>query len=105
VSSHNPANDGLCTINLEISLTPAEDLNPISTRWLRDTLYTCDGFSAIRYFPLLFKIGNGNVTIQGFIKQYIPVLFETDDGNNTIQGFSFTWVFVTLPYITSYLHA
>jgi hypothetical protein len=42
--------------------------NPISTTWLRDTLYTCDGFSAICYFPLLFKIGNGNVTIQGFIK-------------------------------------
>ncbi len=38
-------------------------LNPISTTWLRDTLYTCDGISAIWYFPLLFKIGNANVTI------------------------------------------
>jgi hypothetical protein len=45
------------------------------------------------------------MTIQGFIKQYCPVLFQTDDGINTIQGFSFTWVLVTLPYITSYLHA
>jgi hypothetical protein len=72
--------------------------------WLRDTLYTCDGFSAIQDFPLLFKIGNGNVTKQGFIKQYFPVLFKTDDGTKTIQGFSFTWVLVTLPYITSYIH-
>ncbi len=40
-----------------------ESLDSISTRWLRDTLYTCDGFSAIGYFPLLFKIGKGNVTI------------------------------------------
>ncbi len=68
--------------------------------WLSDTLYTCDGFSAIRYFSLLFKIGNGSVTIQGFIKQHFPILFKTDDGINTIQGFSFTWVLVTLPYIT-----
>jgi hypothetical protein len=79
-------------------------VNPISTMWLRDTLYTCDGFSEIRYFPVLFKIGNGNVTIQGFIKQYFPVLFKTDDGFKTIQGFSFTWVLVTLPYIISYIH-
>ncbi len=39
------------------------NFNPISTTWLRDILYTSDGFSAIQYFPLLFKIGNGNVTI------------------------------------------
>jgi hypothetical protein len=78
--------------------------NPISTAWLRDTLYTCDGFSAKWYFTLLFKIGYSNVTIQGFIKQYFPVLFKTDDGINTIQGFSYRWVLVTLSYITSYLH-
>jgi hypothetical protein len=42
---------------------PRGSPNPISTLWPRDTLYTCDGFSAIRYFPLLFKVGNGNVTI------------------------------------------
>jgi hypothetical protein len=82
-----------------------KNLNPISTTWLRDTLYTCDGFSAIHYFPLLFKIENVNVTIQGFIKQCFPILLKTNDGINTIQGFSFTWVLVTLPYITSYLHA
>jgi hypothetical protein len=58
--------------------------NPISTTWLRDTLSTCDGFSAIRHFPLLLKIGNGNVAIQGFIKQYFPVLFQTDDGITVI---------------------
>jgi hypothetical protein len=80
------------------------ELNPISTTWLRDILYTCDGFSAIQYFPLLFKIGNGNVTIHGFIKQRFPLLFKTDDGIKTIQEFSFTWVLVTLPYITSYLY-
>jgi hypothetical protein len=31
------------------------DLNPISTIWERDTLYKCDGFSAIQYVPLHFK--------------------------------------------------
>jgi hypothetical protein len=72
--------------------------------WLRDTLDTCDGFQAIQYFLLLLKIGNGNVTIRGFIKQYFLALFHTDDGIKTIQGFSFTWVLVILPYITSYLH-
>jgi hypothetical protein len=82
-----------------------KNFNPISTTWLRETLYTCDGFSAMRYFPLLLKIGNGNVTIQGFIKHYFPLLFKTGDGVNIIQGFSFTWVSVTLPYITSYIHA
>jgi hypothetical protein len=46
---------------------------------LRDTLDTCDGFSAIRPFPLLFKIGNGNETMQGFIKQYFSILFKTDE--------------------------
>jgi hypothetical protein len=81
------------------------NFNPISIMCLRDTLYTCDGFSAIWYFSLLFKIGNDNVTIQGFIKQYFHVIFKTDDGINTIQGFSLTWVLVTLPYITSFLHA
>ncbi len=79
-------------------------VNPISTMWLKDTLYTCDGLSAIWYFPLLLTIGNGHVTMQSFIKQYFPVLFKTDDDIKTIQGFSFTWVLVTLPYITSYLH-
>jgi hypothetical protein len=60
-------------------------INPISTTvWLRNTLYICDGFSAIRYSSLLFKIVNGNVTIPGFIKQYFPVLFKTDDGIKTI---------------------
>jgi hypothetical protein len=54
---------------------------------------------------LLSKIGNGNVTIQGFIKQYFPLLLKTDDGIKTIQGFFCTWVLVTLPYITSYLHS
>ncbi len=63
----------------------SNQFNPISTMWLRDTLYTCDGFSAIQYFPLLLKIGNGNVTIQCFIKQCFPVLFKTDDGIKTIQ--------------------
>jgi hypothetical protein len=82
---------------------PLEMFNPISTAWLRDTLYTCDGFSAVWYFTLLFKRGNGNVTIQGFIKQYFPVLFKTDDGIKTIQGFSCTWVLVAQPYMTSYL--
>ncbi len=80
-------------------------INPISTTWLRDTLYTCDGFSTTRHFPLLFNIGNGNVTIQSFIKQYFPILLKTDDGINTIQGFSFTWVLGNLPYITPFLHA
>ncbi len=83
---------------------PLAFFNPISTTWLRDTLCTCDGFSAIRYFPLLFKIGNVNVIIQGFIKQYFPVLFKIDDGIKTIQGFSFAWILVTLPYIISYIH-
>ncbi len=64
---------------------------------VKQLLYSCNGFSAIRYFSLLFKIGNGNVTIQGFIKQYFPILFKTDDGIKTIQGFSFT-------YILSYIH-
>jgi hypothetical protein len=53
-------------IDSQVINTPGsqlESLNSILTRWLRDTLYTCDGFSAIRYFPLLFKIGKGNVII------------------------------------------
>jgi hypothetical protein len=67
------------------SMTPAirirvKDINPTSTTWQRGTLYSCNGFSAIRYFPLLLKIGNGNVTLQDFIKQYFPVLFKIDDG-------------------------
>jgi hypothetical protein len=89
-----------CTLDVSDNLR----INPISTRWLRDSLYTCDGFSAIQYFPLLFKIVNGNVTIKGFIKQRFPVLFITDDGIKTIQEFSFTWVLVTLTYITSYFY-
>jgi hypothetical protein len=85
-------------------LQESRAFNPISTTWLRDTLYTCDGFSAKQHFPLLLKIGNGNVTIQGFIIQCSPLLFKTNDGIKTIQEFSFTWVLVTLPYITSYLY-
>jgi hypothetical protein len=55
-------------------------------------------------FLLFFKIGNVNVTIQGIIKKYFPVLFKTDDDIKTIQVFFFTWVLVTPPYITSYMH-
>jgi hypothetical protein len=45
-------------------ITSSGAFNSISTTWLRDTLYTCDGFWAIGYFPLLLKIGNGNITIK-----------------------------------------
>jgi hypothetical protein len=33
----------------------AKTINPISNRWRKDTLYTCDGSSAIQYFPYFFK--------------------------------------------------
>jgi hypothetical protein len=72
--------------NRQTVKSTTREINPNSTTWLRDTLYTCDGFSARRYFPLLFKIGNDNVTIQGFIKQYFPVLFTTDNGIKTKAG-------------------
>jgi hypothetical protein len=32
-------------------------INPILHTWFRDSCFTCDGFSTIQVFPLLFHIG------------------------------------------------
>jgi len=61
-------------------------INHISNRSLRDTLYTCDGSSAILYFPLLFKIGNGNITIQDFSFTPVKVILPYSTGCPHTQG-------------------
>jgi hypothetical protein len=38
--------------------------NPVSNRWLRETLCTCDGSFAMQRFPLFVKTGNDSVTLQ-----------------------------------------